>query len=321
MGERASYMSSVFFGFSFTYLRRHYRRAIETSDIPLLEPEETTALALAEYQASSEELDRMLGSERGLRLKLFWHCASAQTDRSDPADRSMLVQQQLWAVVQSFCDIVPAVLVRKIVELIQARARGEPVPRHEILLYVVLSFLASLVDTVSSGQALILGRAMCIRSRALIVGLITLKILRRRDIAEAAAEGGTTNSSAGRLQTLVSSDMMRCAGMLAIALTVQRLRNELVPPLHLPASHHRPRRDYVALDPSARRQRGRRHRGRRHSHPGPSLAHDRLLQVQHAGDEGERSATADHDRGHQRDPRRQELRLGVSVRAAADVRV
>lgn len=124
----------------------------------------------------------------------------------------MIIQQQIWAVVQALCEVAPAVLVRQIVLLIQRRGQGEPIPRHEILLYIGLTWIIAAIDSVASGQALILGRAMCIRTRSLLVGLITLKILRRRDIAEASADGSSsTNSSAGRLQTLVSSDIMRCA--------------------------------------------------------------------------------------------------------------
>ena len=73
-----SLLSDYVFVYSYSFLRKHYRRPLEESDIPALEQEETTSAGLAAFRASGETVDRMLGSERGIRLKLFYHCASAQ---------------------------------------------------------------------------------------------------------------------------------------------------------------------------------------------------------------------------------------------------
>lgn len=56
-------------------------------------------------------------------------------------------------------------------------------PKNVAWLFVVLLFVTAVISTVCSGQALFIGRRICIRLRAVIIGEVYAKALRRKAAA------------------------------------------------------------------------------------------------------------------------------------------
>lgn len=83
-----------------------------------------------------------------------------------------------WAFFYSFTTFGPSMLLKKILEYVE-----DPtiVPRHVAWLYVAGIFAFQMVDSVANNQALYIGRRICIRMRAIIIGEVYAKALRRRE--------------------------------------------------------------------------------------------------------------------------------------------
>lgn len=136
-----------------------------------------------------------------------------------------------WAFVKPFAAVLPPVFIRLLLTWTTKRARGEDAPPHVALLYVAGLFSAQMASSLCMSQALIIGRRLCIRAKALIIAEVFTKTLRRQDLAgkalvsgenkpedadkdkAQAEEGGS--ASAGRIQNLVSVDASRIADLFA----------------------------------------------------------------------------------------------------------
>ncbi|EWC45608.1 hypothetical protein DRE_05169 [Drechslerella stenobrocha 248] len=100
--------------------------------------------------------------------------------------KGLLALQFAWAVFASFLTFAPTVLLRAILEYIE---NPDKYPRNVAWLYVVLLFVCGLIQTTGNGAALYTGRRICIRLRAVIVGEIYAKALRRKASAAGRALG------------------------------------------------------------------------------------------------------------------------------------
>lgn len=85
--------------------------------------------------------------------------------------------QGAWAMLGSVFMFLPTLLLKAILEYLE-----DPIsiPANAAWLYVILLFFTGLVQAVADGQALWIGRKICIRLRAIIVGEIYSKTLRRK---------------------------------------------------------------------------------------------------------------------------------------------
>ena len=126
--------------------------------------------------------------------------------------------------------ILPPIFIKLILEWATARGRGQEAKAHVALLYVASLFGSQMAASLCTSQALIIGRRLCIRARALIIAEVFTKTLRRKDLAGKALVGGETKpgdvdaaesqdgdgpASAGRVQNLVSVDASRIAELFA----------------------------------------------------------------------------------------------------------
>ncbi|KAK6362145.1 hypothetical protein TWF730_005842 [Orbilia blumenaviensis] len=94
--------------------------------------------------------------------------------------KGLLAAQFAWTVFYSFLTFAPTLLLRAILEYVE---NPDKYPRNVAWLYVGLLFLTGIVQTTGSGIALFIGRRICIRLRAIIVGEIYSKALRRKAAA------------------------------------------------------------------------------------------------------------------------------------------
>ena len=97
----------------------------------------------------------------------------------------MLVVQGFWAVIYALFTFLPTVLLRQILRYVEDPKSQS---REAAWLYVTGLFLSSVFCSIANGQALWIGRRICLRLRAIIVGEVYAKALRRRDVASKGGE-------------------------------------------------------------------------------------------------------------------------------------
>lgn len=98
-----------------------------------------------------------------------------------------LAIQSAWAVFASAFTFAPTILLRVILQYVQS---PEDTPKNVAWLFVVLLFVAASISAIGNGQALFIGRRICIRLRAVIIGEVYAKALRRKAAAGADKELG-----------------------------------------------------------------------------------------------------------------------------------
>lgn len=132
-----------------------------------------------------------------------------------------------WTVLRSFLSILPPIFINLILNWATARQHGADVKVHVALLYVIGLFCAQVAARTLNSQAAVIGRRMCIRTKALVIVEVFTKSLRRKDLAGKALYGGERDpksakaatsgqegdgrASAGRIQNLISVDASRSA--------------------------------------------------------------------------------------------------------------
>src|SRR5271167_1504428 len=93
---------------------------------------------------------------------------------------SLLLAQGFWASIFALFTFLPTVLLRQILRYVE---NPESQSREMAWLYVIGLFLSSVFSSIANGQALWIGRRICLRLRAIVVGEVYSKALRRRDVA------------------------------------------------------------------------------------------------------------------------------------------
>jgi ABC-type multidrug transport system fused ATPase/permease subunit len=99
--------------------------------------------------------------------------------------KALLFAQAAWAVAGGILTFAPTLLLRAILRYVEDPGMA---PRNVLWLYVILLPLSDILRSVADGQALWIGRKICINIRAILVGEIYAKALRRK-----AAAGKDTN--------------------------------------------------------------------------------------------------------------------------------
>ncbi|KAK4230393.1 ATP-dependent bile acid permease [Podospora fimiseda] len=92
--------------------------------------------------------------------------------------KGLLVIQALWAIVGAVFTFAPTLLLKAILEYVETYP--STTPRNVLWLYVILLPVTDAVRSVADGQALWIGRKICINLRAILVGEIYAKALRRK---------------------------------------------------------------------------------------------------------------------------------------------
>ncbi|KAI5791332.1 P-loop containing nucleoside triphosphate hydrolase protein [Pyronema domesticum] len=98
-----------------------------------------------------------------------------------------LIIQALWAAFASLFIFAPTLLLRVILEYID---HPEDTPANVPWLFVTMLLITASIVAVGNGQALYIGRRICIRLRAVIIGEVYAKALRRKAAAGAEKDLG-----------------------------------------------------------------------------------------------------------------------------------
>lgn len=93
--------------------------------------------------------------------------------------RGLLIQAG-WAAMSGVLTFAPTMLLKAILEYIET---PEYTPKNAAWFYVILLFVSGSLSALADGQALWIGRKICIRLRAVVIGEIYGKALKRRAAA------------------------------------------------------------------------------------------------------------------------------------------
>ncbi|KAI9843481.1 MAG: hypothetical protein M1837_006327 [Sclerophora amabilis] len=153
----ASLFSIATFGWVDSIVWKGYKRTFEIADVWNLIPMDKAAAVLQDFRQARKT------------SRLIWHLLRYF--------RGMLLVQAIWACFSSVFIFVPTLLLKAILEYVE---HPEDTPPNAAWLYVVLLFVTGCVQAIGDAQALWIGRRICIRLRAAIIGEIYGKALRRK---------------------------------------------------------------------------------------------------------------------------------------------
>lgn len=139
-----------------------YKKTYELSDVWNLAPKDKASTVIMNY--------RQVKKTSALAYHLLKHFK-----------RGILIQAG-YSTLGGILAFAPTLLLKAILEYVEA---PENTPVNAAWFYVILLFISSCVSALADGHALWLGRKICIRLRAIIIGEIYAKALKRR-----AAAGG-----------------------------------------------------------------------------------------------------------------------------------
>ena len=156
----ANLFSIATFGWVDSVVWQGYRKTFELSDVWNLAAKDKAAAILADFRQLRKT------------TKLAWHLLKY-------FKRDFIIQA-LWAGAEGFLTFAPTLLLKAFLEYVEDSA---DTPVNAAWFYIVLLALSSCVKAIAAGRALWLGRRICIRLRAVIVGEIYAKSLRRKAAA------------------------------------------------------------------------------------------------------------------------------------------
>ncbi|WVO14579.1 hypothetical protein L204_102214 [Cryptococcus depauperatus] len=206
--EPASVWSRGAYSFMLPLLFKHYFKPITLQEIPAIREDDSSAASLGAYRAYVAKKDRTYSEhhpgkkrKKNLAVDLFTFFASD------------ISWQVLWATVFIIFMYLPPNGLRLLLRFVNERQSSSQ-PNHIAVLYVSMMVTGQCFQAIFLGQALYLGRRLCIRIRAIIISEVFAKALRRRDTAgnlEQTTKGGIENKKAeaagqGRIANLVSVD-------------------------------------------------------------------------------------------------------------------
>jgi ABC-type multidrug transport system fused ATPase/permease subunit len=153
----ASVFSLATFGWVDPIVWKGYKKTYQLADVWNLAPKDKAAAIIANY--------RQVKKTSALAFHLLKHFK-----------RGLFIQGS-WAVLSGFLTFAPTLLLKAILEYVEA---PEFTPQNAAWFYVILLFVSGCLAALADGQALWIGRKICIRIRAVIIGEIYAKALKRK---------------------------------------------------------------------------------------------------------------------------------------------
>ncbi|KAF1813269.1 hypothetical protein P152DRAFT_465906 [Eremomyces bilateralis CBS 781.70] len=155
--QTASVLSLATFGWVDAIVWKGYQKTFEMSDVWNVSPHDKAAYVIATY--------RQLKKTHALA----WHLLRFF--------RRQLLIQAAWAGLSGFLTFAPTLLLKVILEYVE---QPSMFPRNAAWFFVMLLFVSGCASALADGQTLWIGRKICIRIRAVIIGEIYSKALKRR---------------------------------------------------------------------------------------------------------------------------------------------
>ena len=153
----ASVFSRATFGWVDAIVWQGYRTPFEITGVWDLVQKDKAASILNDYRQLQKT------------TKLSWHLLKYF--------RQTLVLQAMWAFVAAIFTFMPTLFMKAILEYVE---KPQQESTNAAWFYIILLTLSSCVQTVADGQSLWIGRKISIRLRAVIIGEIYAKALKRK---------------------------------------------------------------------------------------------------------------------------------------------
>ncbi|KAH8647839.1 ATP-dependent bile acid permease [Xylariales sp. PMI_506] len=153
----ASIFSQLTFSWVDILIWKGYWAQLKLESVWNLLPSDKSAHILAEYRQMKKT------------TKLVWHYGKFL--------KTTIIVQALWAILGGILTYAPTLLLKAILECLEQRDSGS---RNLLWLYVLLLPVADFIRSMADGQAMWVGRRIGIRARAIIIGDIFAKALRRK---------------------------------------------------------------------------------------------------------------------------------------------
>jgi ABC-type multidrug transport system fused ATPase/permease subunit len=157
---RASLLSLASFSWADTIIWRGWNKTLEMSDVWNVQLKDKAEIVLSSF--------RQVKKTHSLAVRLLLYFK-----------RKLLIQAA-WSMLGSILMFLPTLLLKAILEYLEDTSSTPP---NAAWLYVILLFVTSAVQAVADGQGLWIGRRICIQIRAIIIGEIYSKTLRRKATA------------------------------------------------------------------------------------------------------------------------------------------
>ncbi|KAJ9192292.1 hypothetical protein DTO164E3_8431 [Paecilomyces variotii] len=154
---RASLLSLATFSWLDPLVLKGYRRALELEDVWNLTVGQQAATVLEDFRRA------------GRTTALVWRLLAYF--------RRMLLLQGAWTIFSNLFTFMPTLLLKAILEYVED---PRSTPRNAAWLYAILLFCSGAVQGTADGQALWIGRKLGVKLRAIIIGEIYSKALRRK---------------------------------------------------------------------------------------------------------------------------------------------
>jgi ABC-type multidrug transport system fused ATPase/permease subunit len=153
----ASLLSLATFSWLDPLVMKGYRQPLELKDVWNLTPSQKAATVLTDFRSR-----QMKGSLAWKLIRFF---------------ASTILHQGAWTIFANLFVFVPSMLLKAILEYVEDPRSTTP---NAAWLYAILLFCSAIVQGVADGQALFIGRKMGVKIRAIIIGEIYAKALRRK---------------------------------------------------------------------------------------------------------------------------------------------
>lgn len=157
-------LASIFSSYTFAWVDaitwQGYKETMELKHVWNLLPKDKAAAVLTQY--------RQVKKTTSLSYHLLAHF------------KGLLLAQVWWAILSGIFTFMPTMLLKAILEFVEHPGQA---PLNVLWLYVILLPVTDLVRSVADNRALWIGRKICINVRAILVGDIYAKALRRKAAA------------------------------------------------------------------------------------------------------------------------------------------
>ena len=161
----ASVLSLATFSWVDAIVYRGYKKPLELSDVWNVTLKDKAETVLSHF--------RQVKKTHSLAVRLLLHF------------KKKVLIQGAWCAISSVFMFLPTMLLKAILQYLED---PQETPITAAWLYVILLFVTGVIQAIGDGQALWIGRRVCIQLRAIIVGEIYSKTLRRKAAASAETE-------------------------------------------------------------------------------------------------------------------------------------